>query len=345
MARRRNKQDSKNTVYRGPITRSKSSQLYSKPINLNSEDEFPILKQLGLYAVDIEGDGNCLFRALSDQYYGDGGRGSRHQEIRANVCEYMKQNRQQFEPFLDETESFDDRMRRMEEDAVYGDNTEIVAFAQRYETNVHIYQADQMYVVSCNVKNAGECHIAYHIWEHYSSVRNSDGPHSGKPNVRAVSSGEADTASSKLAAESKGSSALGNVPQWKYDVIVKSLPYAVPASQTQHVVDVILNNQGDISRSVEQLLEEDPKIIAEIEEKEEETPSFPTSADGPETKLKCPNGGAVKETNTISKEKRPKRLSAREKKERQKRQAVERKKSSVVASSAPLPPQVNAVTI
>lgn len=299
MAKRKNKESG---VYRGPITRSKSSILNSRPINLSNEEEFPILTRLGLYAADIEGDGNCLFRALSDQYYGDGGKGGRHQEIRRNVCQYMKDNREHFEPFLDETESFDERMKRMEEDSVYGDNTEIVAFAQRYQTNVHIYQADQTYVVSCNMKNSGDCHIAYHTWEHYSSVRNKEGPHEGPPCVKRIDSSIVQTKSAQTSSQSN------SVPQWKYDVVIKSLPYVVSESQMHHVMQVILDNHGDISKSVEALLE------------------APEEDTAPQDNLKSNGDTPPKQHAAITKEKRAKKLSAREKKERQKRQALERKK-------------------
>lgn len=41
------------------------------------------LRSMGLYAANITGDGNCLFRALSDQLYGYP---HQHAELRQNVC-------------------------------------------------------------------------------------------------------------------------------------------------------------------------------------------------------------------------------------------------------------------
>jgi OTU domain-containing protein 3 len=75
------------------------------------------LLKLGLQLRDITGDGNCLFRyyvcqilktkffnnsskffrALSDQMEGDE---THHLEYRKKVCIYMRQNREEFEPFI-----------------------------------------------------------------------------------------------------------------------------------------------------------------------------------------------------------------------------------------------------
>lgn len=43
--------------------------------------------RLNLALRDVEGDGNCLFRALSDQIYGDQ---KRHPEMRKFTCDYLE---------------------------------------------------------------------------------------------------------------------------------------------------------------------------------------------------------------------------------------------------------------
>jgi hypothetical protein len=55
------------------------------------------LSKIGLELRDITGDGNCLFRALSDQLDGNE---SNHLTYRKQVCDYMRQNRDEFEPFV-----------------------------------------------------------------------------------------------------------------------------------------------------------------------------------------------------------------------------------------------------
>lgn len=52
------------------------------------------LANLGLELRDITGDGNCFFRALSDQLNGNE---SEHIRYRREVCKYMRENRDEFE--------------------------------------------------------------------------------------------------------------------------------------------------------------------------------------------------------------------------------------------------------
>jgi len=47
---------------------------------------------------EMKADGNCLFRSLSDQLYGD--RGARHDVVRREICEYLSKNGKEFENFL-----------------------------------------------------------------------------------------------------------------------------------------------------------------------------------------------------------------------------------------------------
>lgn len=50
-----------------------------------------------LVAESILGDGNCLYRAISDQLYGTQ---ARHAEIRAKAIEYMRSNQEDFAPYF-----------------------------------------------------------------------------------------------------------------------------------------------------------------------------------------------------------------------------------------------------
>ncbi len=57
------------------------------------------LKSRGLYAFEIKGDGNCMFRALSDQLYGSP---SKHLELRAKTCDFIEYHKDYFKDFVDE---------------------------------------------------------------------------------------------------------------------------------------------------------------------------------------------------------------------------------------------------
>jgi len=95
----------------------------------------------GLSVVDMAPDGNCLFRALSDQLYGD--YGNRHEEIRSDICEYMEENKEDFKVFLvldddsceegDDGKDFESYIQKMREDGEWGGNLELVAAARLYQ--------------------------------------------------------------------------------------------------------------------------------------------------------------------------------------------------------------------
>ncbi|KAJ2553332.1 2-oxoglutarate dehydrogenase E1 component, partial [Coemansia sp. RSA 1933] len=148
------------------------------------------LKKSGLYCKDMDGDGNCLFRALADQVDGSADTHMRH---RQSVCDYMERNPEEFAPFMDESSPFGRYVYNMRNNGVYGGNMELVAFARNYLVDIKVYQmGGTVFVISgapANnpqepARNLQTVHIAYHSYEHYSSVRNRDGPHSGMPNVK-----------------------------------------------------------------------------------------------------------------------------------------------------------------
>ena len=57
------------------------------------------LQSLGLYAAPTIGDGNCLFRALSDQVHGSP---EKHQEVRRQVCDWIEQHKERYEGFVED---------------------------------------------------------------------------------------------------------------------------------------------------------------------------------------------------------------------------------------------------
>lgn len=169
------------------------------------------LTQMGLYAVNTLGDGNCLFRALSDQLYGNPGR---HLEIRHQVCNYLAQHESRYKAFvdMDEEESWESHLEQMAKQGTYGGHLELSAFANSYRRSIKIIQPGMVYVISYEDESPGSglkkikgkekektnqandfrstpsseptLYLVYHQWEHYSSVRNLGGPHSGIPCIR-----------------------------------------------------------------------------------------------------------------------------------------------------------------
>ncbi len=150
------------------------------------------LAKLGLELRDITGDGNCCFRALSDQMNGDE---SLHLEFRRRVCEYMQRNREEFEPFVaaliddendDDTkknkktsknmDAFDLYIKNLEKPGTYADNGVLVAFSRLYNLDINIHQLDQPIwtisgIVAKKNQPVRQLHLSYHNGEHYSSKK------------------------------------------------------------------------------------------------------------------------------------------------------------------------------
>ena len=87
-------------------------------------------------------DGNCLFRSLSDQLYRD--YGEKHDKVRSEICDYLKENKESFQSFvvLDEEDdadhsdeyasSYEEYLNRMRQEGEWGGNPELVAAARLY---------------------------------------------------------------------------------------------------------------------------------------------------------------------------------------------------------------------
>ncbi|PWN87176.1 cysteine proteinase [Acaromyces ingoldii] len=205
------------------------------------------LKEMNLYAADTKGDGNCLFRALSDQLYGDA---AHHYRLRQELCDYIEANPERFRNYIEgsEVESY---VHNMRQDHVYGGDKEISAFAFAKQKVVKIIVGGDDFNIQDDIQDGGrtnrererkerqrrkdqskvpigatgapltareqrrikrgkgkDCdegkavqagpsklpdgsiveaygpvYLAYHKWEHYSSVRKIGGPHTGLPRL------------------------------------------------------------------------------------------------------------------------------------------------------------------
>jgi OTU domain-containing protein 3 len=71
---------------------------------------------MGLYAASTIGDGNCLFRALSDQLYGTE---SRHFQLRRDVCDWIEQHKTRYEPFVEDERGLQVHLRCMRENGIH----------------------------------------------------------------------------------------------------------------------------------------------------------------------------------------------------------------------------------
>lgn len=223
--------------------------------------------------------GNCLFNALSDQLYGHQ---HEHANIRSRVISYMREHAAYYKQFIDVNPGggirrnpkrknvnpsgyasssnfvppsaadidrvFDSHLQSMARGGTYGDNMEITAFASAYDCDVKIYQRDFAYVVSSGEdgNNRPVAHIAYHLWEHYSSIRNLDGPHTGMPEVspKVLSLQEEQIQKDKLAQ-------TPHVLPWQIDNLSKSLPFLADKPTIKRALEA---TKGDINAAWEKLV-------------------------------------------------------------------------------------------
>ena len=115
------------------------------------------LRTFNLQLRDIAGDGNCLFRSckwqgptfssdppcflsdvVSDQMDGNQ---QRHGFYREQICDFMRRNREDFEPFIVD-QPFDAFMRSLAQDGTYGGNESVVAFSRLYDARICIHQVN-----------------------------------------------------------------------------------------------------------------------------------------------------------------------------------------------------------
>ena len=70
----------------------------------------------------VEGDGNCQFRAMAKQLYGDE---AHHAALRAQVVEELRRDRSTFECFI--YEPYDEYLTRLAKNGEWGDNVTLQA--------------------------------------------------------------------------------------------------------------------------------------------------------------------------------------------------------------------------
>ena len=118
-------------------------------------------------------DGNCMFRALSDQLKGTE---IYHVDYRTECADYIEENQELYKFFIEDDEDIDDYIKWIRKDARWGGQLEMNALAQIHNFNVVVHQVD-------NPSMAQEffpwgtvpcLHVAYHLGEHYNSVRRAD---------------------------------------------------------------------------------------------------------------------------------------------------------------------------
>ncbi|KAJ1918930.1 2-oxoglutarate dehydrogenase E1 component [Mycoemilia scoparia] len=287
-----------------------------------------VLSNVGLYCKDMTGDGNCMFRALADQIDGTP---ETHGRIRGFICDYMERNPQDFAPFIEDDVPWGRYMVSMRTLGTYGGNLELVAFARCFSVDVKVYQlGTNVFVISGSPPNSPNdmrrayppVHIAYHSWEHYSSIRNCNGPYSGPPNIRA-------SITSPSALSNKCANTSTSPPNSKEKMVMASTG-VTNLSLVRELMVKHYNNPNPVIDELMEMIAQDPSILDQTEseqqqqqqEQEKQQKNVDHTKDNVEPSEPCtknntdPSSPSVQtpKPNKPKKKEPAPRLSAREKK-------------------------------
>ena len=123
-----------------------------------------------LFVRDVAGDGNCLFRALSDQLFDTA---NQHEQTRSDVVRFIEEHREDFEPFVEDDEPFDRYVACMRRPGTWGGNLELQAASCCYHANIYVHQLGlpRWDIINFAEPDVRVLQLSYHDGMHWSSVR------------------------------------------------------------------------------------------------------------------------------------------------------------------------------
>eukprot|EP00980_Cylindrotheca_fusiformis_P006360 scaffold1356_cov123-Cylindrotheca_fusiformis.AAC.41 len=129
------------------------------------------LQKNGLEIREQAGDGNCLFRAVSLQVYGDP---SMHTDVRKQCMDFMDRDKEHFSQFVT-GEPFDQYIERKRNDGVHGNNPEIQAISELFNRPVEVFcpenGATPLNIFHAEYKtDDAPIRLSYHDGNHYNAV-------------------------------------------------------------------------------------------------------------------------------------------------------------------------------
>lgn len=159
--------EEKNTGYNSEDEYDRKVSVYSE----EREAEFRRILQekRGFEIIDVEADGACLFRSVSDQIYGDEGM---HDIIRAKCCDYMELNADYFRDWV--TEDFSNYIERKRILHTHGNHIELQAMSEQYGRLFEIYEYSHIPIKTFQCSEETDnppIRLSYHNGNHYNSVR------------------------------------------------------------------------------------------------------------------------------------------------------------------------------
>ncbi|XP_025418279.1 OTU domain-containing protein 5-B-like isoform X2 [Sipha flava] len=128
------------------------------------------LKKCGLILKQMKDDGACLFRAVSDQLFGDQ---DMHDIVRKQCMDYVASNKDYYMQYV--TEDFNTYIARKRLDQTHGNHVEIHAMSELYNRPIEVYCYDIEPINIFNRANTSETlnapiRLSYQRGSHYNSI-------------------------------------------------------------------------------------------------------------------------------------------------------------------------------
>ncbi|KAI4327428.1 hypothetical protein L6164_019891 [Bauhinia variegata] len=253
------------------------------------------LDALGLRFVEVTADGNCFFRALADQLEGNE---EEHQKYRSMVVQHILDNRDTFEPFIEDDVPFDEYCQSMEKDGTWAGHMELQAASLVTHCNmcIHRNMSPRWYIRNFDDRGARMVHLSYHDGEHYNSLRLKDDPCDG-PARSIVIKADADlSATSQQAKVTANKSHPGAGREIIQPGSIKVVMAGSGCEDAEKVEQTLVQVNGDVDAAIEFLIAE--KGVEECSAKSDSLPcQEDTSYGGDEhEKYELRNKDAAEET-------------------------------------------------
>ena len=155
-----------------------SSFCNNSNISLSQEQELKfknLMKRNNFEIREVSGDGNCLFRAISDQIYGTD---KYYEIIREKCMDYLEVQKKFFQFFVEG--NFDEYIKEKRKSGVWGDDIELEALSEIYNRPIEIYSGTTV-PLKCFHEDTKKflykegtvtapIRLSYHGSKHYNSV-------------------------------------------------------------------------------------------------------------------------------------------------------------------------------
>lgn len=127
------------------------------------------MNSIGLRIKEVNGDGNCLFRSISDQFEGNE---NNHFHYRNLTCDYIQSNREFIQFFIEDDITIDDYISRMRQNSIWGGHIELYCLSIGLIINFYVFMHNRpVYVIKNHDNPHRNIFLSYHDGMHYNSIR------------------------------------------------------------------------------------------------------------------------------------------------------------------------------